>query len=142
MHAEALLIDPRYDAAAGEAYGISDSEAQAAVKNILGQGENAVVEDTESVFYNFSDKKWQIRMHEISNTKQDIEIMKVYNPIIIPRNHIVENALDEACIGNINLFNELLKVISNPYKQKNNLDKFIKPPKKDFEENYKTFCGT
>ena len=54
--------------------------------------------------------------------------MKKHNPIIIPRNYLVEEALEEAGNGNINSFQKLLQIISTPYKQKDDLDKFMKPP--------------
>ena len=68
--------------------------------------------------------------------------MKKNNPIIIPRNHLVEEALEEAGNGNINSFQKLLHIISNHYQQQDNLDKFMKPPKASFEENFQTYCGT
>ena len=77
----------------------------------------------------------------MSNIKEDKELMKIYNPIIIPRNHIVEKAIDEACNGDLNLFNKFLKVISDPNKNEG-LNRFLNPPNKNFEENFQTFCGT
>jgi len=69
--------------------------------------------------------------------------MSSNNPLIIPRNHIVEEALN-----NINesqdysLFNELIKITKNPYEEKEKTDFFQQIPNFLFEENYKTFCGT
>ena len=86
-------------------------------------------------------EKWREKIFKISNIKEDKELMKIYNPIIIPRNHIVEKAIDEACNGDLNLFNKFLKVISDPNKNKG-LNRFLNPPNKNFEENFQTFCGT
>ena len=87
-------------------------------------------------------KKWQKNLNRLSSMKEAKDLMKKNNPIIIPRNHLVEEALEEAGNGNINSFQKLLHIISNPYQQQDNLDKFMKPPKASFEENFQTYCGT
>ena len=87
-------------------------------------------------------KKWQKNFNRFSSMKKAQDLMKKNNPIIIPRNHLVEEALEEASNGNINSFQKLLQIISNPYQQKNDLDKFMKPPEASFEENFQTYCGT
>ena len=63
------------------------------------------------------------------------------NPIYIPRNHLVQKAIDEAYEGNYDFFNQLLKVISDPYREKNGLEKFAHAPE-PHERVYQTFCGT
>ena len=87
-------------------------------------------------------KKWKKNLNRLSSMKEAEDLMKKNNPIIIPRNHLVEEALEEAGNGNINSFQKLLHIISNPYQQQDNLDKFMKPPKASFEENFQTYCGT
>ena len=65
------------------------------------------------------------------------------NPIIIPRNYLVEKSLsmiDEN--KNYDLYFELLKAVKRPYTVNKDIIKFQKPPNKLFEKNYKTFCGT
>ena len=63
------------------------------------------------------------------------------NPIIIPRNHIIEEIINDSKnedYQSLYLFN---KVIRKPY-DKNSIDKkFLKPPD-DNQKVYKTFCGT
>ena len=68
--------------------------------------------------------------------------MQTYNPIFIPRNHLVENALNNATEGNLDSFNRLLNVLSKPYDYQKKLDKYIEPCQENFEKNYKTYCGT
>ena len=47
---------------------------------------------------------------------KNFEIMRSVNPLVIPRNHLVEEALDLATQqDNLNKVNELLKVLKNPY---------------------------
>ena len=67
--------------------------------------------------------------------------MRGANPIFIPRNHLVENALDEADKGKINKFNSLIEVISKPYLFQSKHEEYYLTPEVD-ETNYQTFCGT
>ena len=66
--------------------------------------------------------------------------MKLNNPVIIPRNHNVEEVLKSAENDDLKPFNDLLQVLKNPYTNKKILAKYQSPPLKD--EKYKTFCGT
>lgn len=89
-------------------------------------------------------KFWREKWYKIikNSSKKAKELMKMNNPVIIPRNHLVEQALDEATKGSMNLFNELHKALINSYNYENNLSKFMNPPNEDFEKSYYTFCGT
>jgi len=87
-------------------------------------------------------KKWQNILNRFSNMKEAQDLMKKNNPIIIPRNHLVEEALEKAVNGNINSFQKLLHIISNPYQKQDDLGKFMKPPGASFEQNFQTYCGT
>lgn len=87
-------------------------------------------------------EKWKNAIDNSCEMQQAKQLMNTQNPVFIPRNQIVEQALDKAVNGNLSLFQKLLGMLSNPYKYKNNLYKFMKPPDIDFERNYQTFCGT
>ncbi len=62
------------------------------------------------------------------------------NPKVIPRNHIIEELINDAYNGKFDKLYEFENIIKNPYKKINNI-KFIIPPKDD-EKIYQTFCGT
>ena len=64
------------------------------------------------------------------------------NPVLIPRNYLVEEALNEAeTKGKLNKFNDLNKAIPSPYHiEKENIKYLITPSKTNIP--YKTFCGT
>ena len=83
-------------------------------------------------------KKWKER---VKNDKNSHIIMKKNNPIYIPRNHLVESALNNAIKGNKEEFDKILHQMSNTYEYDINLDKFQTTPD-GFDETYKTFCGT
>ncbi len=86
--------------------------------------------------------KWKKRSKLNNPTKEkQIELMKKNNPVVIPRNHKVEEALDEADKGNLDKMNKLLNVLRYPYSNNGNLYEFQKLPPAS-EKNYKTFCGT
>lgn len=98
-------------------------------------------------FYNTSDwiewfKKWTRALgYRRTDTAERINIMKQSNPIIIPRNSIVEEALINASTNNdYTLYNDLLYKLKNPFNDKLiHADKYIVPV---INSNYKTFCGT
>ncbi len=92
---------------------------------------------------NFQDwkKRWNERLKENNNTPEKyLKLMKKINPLIIPRNHKVEEALDAAEKGDFNLVNKLIEVLKEPYSQQKNLLEYQTPS--NFNESYQTFCGT
>ena len=68
--------------------------------------------------------------------------MRKNNPVIIPRNNLVDDAIKKAINGNTAPFNRLLKLLSTPYQYQEGLDEFMKPPEKNYEECFQTYCGT
>jgi serine/tyrosine/threonine adenylyltransferase len=87
-------------------------------------------------------KKWKNAIDDSCDVEKAKQLMDKNNPIFIPRNHIVEQAIDEASNGNMSLFHMLHSVTSNPYTYQNNLNTFMEPSNLDFEKSYQTFCGT
>ena len=83
-------------------------------------------------------QRYQKNQHSIKESKA---LMSKYNPKVIPRNHQVEGALDEAVNGNLTRFNALLKVLSNPYEASPHLHEYQSLPAPS-DRVYQTFCGT
>lgn len=69
-------------------------------------------------------------------------IMKASNPAFIPRNNLVEKALDLAVDGSLALFHEFLTILKTPYQYQENKEEFALPPDTDFNNKYRTYCGT
>jgi uncharacterized protein YdiU (UPF0061 family) len=69
-----------------------------------------------------------------------IKLMKNVNPLIIPRNHKVEEVLNEANKSNTKPLIKLLEVLKNPYIEQKNIIDYQKPSSS--KEKYQTFCGT
>jgi len=87
-------------------------------------------------------KKWEDRI-KLNNVSQNIslKIMREVNPLIIPRNHFVEEALNYAVEKNdLSKVRELLKVLQNPYDDIATNSAYQSPPFS--EKNYMTYCGT
>ena len=86
--------------------------------------------------------KWKIRL---KNNSQPIHaalcMMKENNPVVIPRNHKVNDALNEADNENLKPFTDLLSILESPYENNESLKTYQDPPKAN-ERVYQTFCGT
>ena len=86
-------------------------------------------------------KRWQERLKINKNTPEKyIKLMRSVNPIVIPRNHKVEEVLNEANRDNIKPLVKLLEILSNPYSEQKNIIDYQMPSYT--KEKYQTFCGT
>jgi len=73
----------------------------------------------------------------------DEELMREANPRYIPRNYLVEEALDQYLeAGDLSKFKGLLTVLENPYTSKNMDSQFQQPPPREFDAEYTTYCNT
>jgi len=63
------------------------------------------------------------------------------NPVYIPRNHLVEEALAAATAGDLAPFERLVDVLAEPFRERPGLERYAAPAPPDFGE-YVTFCGT
>ena len=64
------------------------------------------------------------------------------NPVYVPRNHLVEEALAAATAGDLAPFEALTDVLADPYVERPGLERFAVPAPDDFGSGYRTFCGT
>ncbi len=86
--------------------------------------------------------KWKKRLEKNNTGKEKyLELMRSVNPIFIPRNHKVEEALKDASENKLETLNQLLEVIKYPYKDNGMLMDYQQPMSNE-NGNYKTFCGT
>ena len=71
------------------------------------------------------------------------DAMDRVNPIYIPRNHLVEEALDAAVLeDDLGPFHELVDVVTRPFDERPGLERYTEPAPASFSERYQTFCGT
>lgn len=83
--------------------------------------------------------QWHKRLEKSGNEAESQQIMQKNNPVIIPKNHLVEKALEDAQNGDLKTMETLLVALAKPY-ENNEIYTEYKIPQKD--ENYQTFCGT
>jgi uncharacterized protein YdiU (UPF0061 family) len=84
--------------------------------------------------------EWQKRLSSYNNSKEkSLDLMKASNPIIIPRNHKVEEALHAANKGDLEKLNRLLSILSKPYEINEAIEEYQLP---NYNNEYQTFCGT
>ena len=96
----------------------------------------------DSLFQSNDFKNWKKKWKErTKNDKNSAKLMKENNPIYIPRNHLVESALNNAINGNKEEFDKILNQMSHTYNYEAKSDEFQNVPE-DFDKSYKTFCGT
>ena len=86
--------------------------------------------------------KWKNTLNHSNLYEKAKTRMKENNPAFVPRNHLVEEALDAAVNGNPDLIKQLLEVLGKPYHYQENLSHFTIPPPPVFEHEYATYCGT
>jgi uncharacterized protein YdiU (UPF0061 family) len=69
--------------------------------------------------------------------------MRGVNPLYIPRNHKVEEALDAAvALGNYEPFERLLAVLQQPFSERPEWAAYAEPATAEASAGYRTFCGT
>ncbi|MDN5769932.1 MAG: YdiU family protein [Microlunatus sp.] len=67
--------------------------------------------------------------------------MDQVNPVYVPRNHLVEDALTAAAGGDLQPYEQLLSAVTNPFREQPDLSGYADPAPRDFGV-YRTFCGT
>ena len=76
-----------------------------------------------------------------SNKEKQIKLMSENNPVVIPRNHKVEEALAEAEKGSLDKIKKFLQILKDPYSKNNNIKEYQMAAPISTQK-YQTFCGT
>ena len=86
-------------------------------------------------------KKWQERLKLNDNTSENyVKLMRSVNPLVIPRNHKIEESLEYAKDNNFEPFKKFLEILRKPYVEQENISNYLKMDSSS--KGYKTFCGT
>ena len=92
----------------------------------------------DSIYHDEEFKSWY---QKLKNKNPNREIMKRNNPVVIPRNYKVEEALEAAHHNNLDPLYQLLQVLEKPYEHNPTCTDYQKPSPLS-SVPYKTFCGT
>jgi serine/tyrosine/threonine adenylyltransferase len=103
--------------------------------------------DTSPLFQSEDFTKWHQEWQERLKKQEESEessrqLMRNNNPVVIPRNHKVEEALEAAVNhGDYSAMERLLEVLSSPYEASPEKDEYCTLPAPSAKP-YQTFCGT
>ncbi|MGB2336993.1 MAG: protein adenylyltransferase SelO family protein, partial [Alcanivorax sp.] len=88
-------------------------------------------------------QRWQVRLgRNRKPLKSSLCLMRNHNPAVIPRNHLVEQALQAASEDNdMAPTHALLQALSAPYADRDSDDRYRQPAAPG-EQVHQTFCGT
>lgn len=86
--------------------------------------------------------RWRALFGAIPGAERAQAMAKV-NPMVIPRNHLVEHALEAASdYGDLAQFERLLDEVRRPFEAREDDNPYIQPASREETERYRTFCGT
>lgn len=87
--------------------------------------------------------RWRTRLRDCEAPSAEIaDAMREVNPAVIPRNHRVNEAIEDAVErGDYEAFHTLTEVLENPFEYPENHEELIRPPAPN-EAIEATFCGT
>jgi len=71
----------------------------------------------------------------------DADAMDRVNPVYVPRNHLVEEALTAGIDGALGPLHDLLDAVTRPFEERAGLERYAEPAPESFGD-YTTYCGT
>ena len=105
----------------------------------LGAAARGDAEPTRGLFLDLAAfDAWIMRWRALG---PDADVMDRVNPVYIPRNHLVEEALTAATEGDLDPLERLLNAVVSPYDKRPGLERYAANDPTDFGA-YQTFCGT
>ena len=97
--------------------------------------------DDESRFGEF-ESRWRQRIGQQETAPADLaKLMNSVNPLYIPRNHRVEQAINLAVDGDLGVFADLNSVLARPFDEQPEFACYAEAPERH-ERVAHTFCGT
>jgi uncharacterized protein YdiU (UPF0061 family) len=94
-----------------------------------------------SAFDAWADRWRALLSSQASDPRAIADAMDRVNPVYIPRNHQMEEALAAASAGDLGPFRRLLVVLAQPFDERPGLEPYAAPAPPSFGA-YRTFCGT
>ncbi|MDI9894588.1 YdiU family protein [Rhodococcus sp. IEGM 1381] len=88
-------------------------------------------------------KRWRTAVSvDGQNLSSVADGMDRVNPAYIPRNHLVDAALNAATEGDLEPFESLLEVVTSPFDRCGEWSTYAAPAPQSFSAGFQTFCGT
>lgn len=70
------------------------------------------------------------------------DAMDRVNPVYVPRNHLVDEALAAATAGDLGPYEALLARVTRPFTEEPGAERYAAPAPDEFTDTFQTFCGT
>ncbi len=100
------------------------------------------IDATDETRFGPFESQWRQRISAQSKTSAEVAaLMNSVNPLFIPRNHRVEQAISEAVRGDLTVFREMNTVLAQPYVEQPAFSAYADAPQVS-ERVTRTFCGT
>lgn len=91
----------------------------------------------------FEEKRKALLKKRGISESEAVGIMKKANPVLIPRNAVLNEALDRASRGDFDLFNRMYEAVSDPFNYDERLcAELIAVPSIEEDLSHTTYCGT
>ena len=84
---------------------------------------------------------WWAKWSTEADPVTQLSVMRAVNPVRIPRNHRVEEAIQNAYRGEYTPFHRLVDALASPYTDNAEYSEYEVPPRPE-EIVRETFCGT
>ena len=88
------------------------------------------------------EQRWRQRVeNQATESAEVVALMDSVNPLFIPRNHRLEQAIQGAVAGDLTVFNDLNVVLAQPFLEQPEYAKYAEAPE-PYEIVTRTYCGT
>jgi uncharacterized protein YdiU (UPF0061 family) len=88
------------------------------------------------------EQRWRQRLaNQATEPAEVLALMNSVNPMFVPRNHRIEQAIQEAVAGDLKAFRDLNVVLAKPFLEQPEYAEYAKAPEPN-ECVIETFCGT
>jgi uncharacterized protein YdiU (UPF0061 family) len=88
------------------------------------------------------EQRWRQRVgNQATESAAVVALMNSVNPLFIPRNHRIEQAIQEAVAGDLSVFRDLNVALARPFVEQPEYAHYAEAPEPN-ERVTQTFCGT
>lgn len=88
-------------------------------------------------------ERWLARLDTEARPRTAVaDEMDAVNPVYIPRNHLVDEALNQATEGDLSAVEELLAHVLDPYTPREGSERYAQGASDEFNRAFQTYCGT